>query len=87
MRQKFALFWPKVGASYFPKREFCGKVDQHCFGLTIVSQHGRILSSILKSYWHILQVICKLNSKETFNKWRYFRLDLTFQLSYFENQA
>ena len=40
MRQKSALFWPKLDASYFPKREFCGNVDQPCYGLTFVSQHA-----------------------------------------------
>ena len=37
MTQKFTLCWPKLGVGYFPKREFFGKVDQHCFGLTNVS--------------------------------------------------
>ena len=36
--------WPKLGPSYFPKRNifanFFGNVDQHCFGRTIVSHHA-----------------------------------------------
>ena len=39
MRQKVAEFCPKLGASYFPKKTFFGKVDQNCFGLSIVSHH------------------------------------------------
>ena len=33
--------WSRLSASYFPKREFFGNVDQHCFGITIVSHHAR----------------------------------------------
>ena len=36
----------------------------------------------LRSYWHKQQVIYKLNSEETFNKWWYFRQDLSFELKY-----
>ena len=39
-RQKVVYFWPKLGASCITKLEFFGKVDQHCFGLVIVSYHG-----------------------------------------------
>ena len=31
--------WPKLGVIYFSKQEFFGKVEQHYFGLAIVSHH------------------------------------------------
>ena len=34
MRQKVPN-WPKLGASYFPKKKFLGNVEQHCFVLTM----------------------------------------------------
>ena len=40
MRQKFTQFWPIWDVSYFPKREFFGKVDQHYFGPTIAFHHA-----------------------------------------------
>ena len=31
----------KLGVRYFPKKKLFGKVDQHCFGLTILSYHAK----------------------------------------------
>ena len=37
---KVAWFLPRMGVSYFPKREFLVKPDQYCFGATIVYDYA-----------------------------------------------
>ena len=41
------LILPKLDGSYFPKRLFLGKVNQHCVALTFVFHHA---TTFLKNY-------------------------------------